>query len=66
MIYVREMLIFILSAATMLLLIAVTWQRRHLPGGHAFLLLMLCALIWTVTFTLEIAAQSLELKKYSS
>ncbi|MTI84106.1 MAG: diguanylate cyclase [Firmicutes bacterium] len=64
MIYVPEMLIFILSAAIMLLLIAVTWQRRHLSSGHAFLLLMLCALIWTVTFTLEIASHSLELKVF--
>lgn len=47
-----------------MVLIAITWRRRHFPSGHAFLLLMLCALVWTITFTFELAAQSLELKVF--
>jgi len=40
----------------------ITWHRRDFSSGRAFLFLMFCAFLWTVTFTLEIGAQSLQLK----
>ncbi len=60
--YTSDMRVFLLSAAIVLLLMIITWQKRHFPSGRAFLLLMLCAFVWSITFALEIAIHSLELK----
>ncbi len=62
--YTYGLWIFILSALIISLLIMITWHRRHNPAGRAFLIFMFCALVWTAAFTLEIAAQSLELKLF--
>lgn len=60
--YHTQMLIFIFSAIIIVALIAITWPRRSIPIGQAFILLMLLSLIWTVGFFLEIAVHSLNLK----
>lgn len=62
MLYTSDMWIFLLSATIILLLIIITWHKRHFSSGRAFLILLLCAFVWPITFALEIAAQSLELK----
>lgn len=62
MVFYSELWIFILSAAIIMILMVITWHRRHFASGRAFLLLMLCALAWTINFTLEIAAESQSLK----
>ncbi|UNC93143.1 histidine kinase N-terminal 7TM domain-containing diguanylate cyclase [Candidatus Contubernalis alkaliaceticus] len=62
MIYLPEIWIFIISAGILLALISVIWKKRYLYSGHAFLILLCLALLWTVSFTLEITAQTLPLK----
>ncbi len=60
--YTPGLWLFNLSALILTVLITITWQRRNTSSGNAFLFLMFCALIWTLAFSLEIAAQSQELK----
>lgn len=62
MVYTSDMWAFLLSAAIILVLIIITWYKRQFTSGRAFLYLMFCAFIWSITFAFEIAANSLELK----
>jgi len=60
--YTPGLWLFILSAVINLGVIAYCWRFRRIRIGRAFLLLMVCALVWTVGFIFETAAINLELK----
>ncbi len=52
----------LISCAVLLALLVVAWRGRHAPAGGAFALTIVAALIWTVSFTLELATPSLQAK----
>lgn len=62
MIFTPYLWLFIVSAVVILALSLYAWRMREKQTVRAFLLLMLCALVWVVGFTIETASQSLEAK----
>ncbi|MBI5840108.1 MAG: diguanylate cyclase [Chloroflexi bacterium] len=62
MIYTPYLWLFIVSAGIILALSYFAWRTREKQTARAFLVLMLCALVWVVGFTFETAAQTLEAK----
>ncbi len=55
-------MVFLLSGLLLAILMTVAWRHRHIPSGQIFLLLLAMALLWNVTFLLELILPDLEMK----
>jgi len=64
MAYTPGLWLFIVASLVILGLIPYSWRFRKTETGQGFILLMMCALIWVVFFTLETAVTSLRGKLF--
>lgn len=53
---------FIASSAVLTILLLFGLRKRESPLGRVFILLIICALVWTIAFLLELGTRSLSMK----